>query len=483
MLFILSARRPNRATRRRPRSHPRDRLLIAVGGATGHLGAYRLEAVIGRGATSTVYRARRAGDVTNQVVAVKRQSPQASPEVVGRLQQEADILARLDHPHIVRVLELVPDGAGVAIVMQHAPGGSLATLLAAKGGLSAEEVVKVAAPLADALAWAHRRRVVHGDVKPANILFTSGGEPLLSDFGAARPAGQADAGVELLGTSGYVDPAVLGGARPDERSDVYGLGAVCHEMLTGRPPATGAGTGATALSFPAEGPAALATVLRRALAPSPADRYASAEDMATALRDAVRATPARSGPVGPGGGDRRTGRSLPSPAGPPTRSFGPRPPRPATPRGPGPSRPRRRLAVVVSVGLTLVAVAGGAVVSTPTGTSRPTSGQCPPVNTPLRADVDGDGCPSPVAWSGNVLEVEGHRYRLGEPGDTVVLGDWDCDGRDTPALYRPGGAVFFYDGWAQDGRPLPAASRGDHLPAGRPEVRHGEDGCDRVVVR
>lgn len=71
----------------------------------------------------------------------------------------------------------------------------------------------------------------------------------------------------------------------------------------------------------------------------------------------------------------------------------------------------------------------------------------------------------------------------GPEGDTVLVGDWDCDGRDTPALYRPGGQVFLFDAWAEEGEALPAASRGEHLKDGQPEVDHGEDGCDQLVVR
>jgi serine/threonine protein kinase len=123
----------------------------------------------------------------------------------------------------------------VALAMQFAPGGSLADLLAQRGRLAPGQVVAVAAPIAEALASAHRRGVVHGDVKPANVLFTSDGEPLLSDFGVARTLGQVTSD-QVSGTAGYLAPELLDSARPDPRTDVYSLAVVCYQALTGAPP-------------------------------------------------------------------------------------------------------------------------------------------------------------------------------------------------------------------------------------------------------
>ncbi|MDQ3575147.1 MAG: protein kinase, partial [Actinomycetota bacterium] len=247
---------------------------------------YELEAVIGTGSTSTVYRARRGGG-SGQVVALKRLLRSGKPEVAQRLREEAAALAALDHPHVVRVLGVVADGAGAAMAMEHAAGGSLATLLARRGTLAPAEVVAVAALLADALAAAHRRGMVHGDVKPANILLTSAGEPVLADFGIARPtAGPDPGGTTLMGTTGYMGPEVLEGARADERSDVYALGAVCYEMLCGGPPDGDAGGRPEA---PAPPP--LAGVVERSLARRPCDRFADMESMAAALRAAATGLP------------------------------------------------------------------------------------------------------------------------------------------------------------------------------------------------
>ena len=182
---------------------------------------------------------------------------------------------------------------------------------------------------------------------------------------------------------------------------------------------------------------------------------------------------------GPGPGDGGDGDGA-------TRPFGPRPPRAlpprASPRPPALTPGRRRWAPALALAGVAGAAGAVALVVGLRGPARPEARACPAVAAPVTADVDGDGCASALAVSGNVVEVEGRRYELGQPGDVVVVGDWDCDGRDTPALYRRGGAVFFFDGWAEEGRPLPAASRG-YLPDGEPEVRRGDDGCDRLVVR
>ena len=181
----------------------------------------------------------RSTDPLARLVALKRVGGAHREDDASRLEREASILAELDHPHIVRVLEVVQDGDGVALAMQFAPGGSLADLLAERGRLTPGQVVAVAAPIADALASAHRRGVLHGDVKPANVLFTSDGEPLLTDFGVARTLDQVTSD-HISGTAEYLAPELLDGAPPDVRADIYSLGVACYEALTGRPPYTGA---------------------------------------------------------------------------------------------------------------------------------------------------------------------------------------------------------------------------------------------------
>ncbi len=279
---------------------------------------YTLEGVVGRGSMGTVWRARQVAS-DGRVVALKR-VPAGDPLLAERLRREGRALARLDHPHVVRVLEIVPDGDGVAIAMQYAPGGSLADRLARQGRLAPGDAVAVLAPIADALGSAHRHGIVHRDVKPSNILFTSDGEPLLSDFGIARSSAERPLtapDVRGLGTAEYLDPAVADGAPPDARSDVYALGTVAYEVLAGRRPFTGgpplavlrAADRGQAPPLGPDVPPALARAVATAMARDPRDRYPDAGSFADALRAAAPPAPApraprpspRAGRFGPAG--------------------------------------------------------------------------------------------------------------------------------------------------------------------------------------
>jgi hypothetical protein len=200
------------------------------------LPGYDVQALLGFGATGEVWRARHVA--TGETVALKRLRDGADPAAVDALRREASLLRSLDTPYVVRLREVVGTGADAVLVLDHAAGGSLATLLARRGSLEPGEVVTIGGPLAQALAAAHSRGLVHGDVTPSNVLFTEDGMPLLSDLGLARVAGERLATVD--GTAEYVDPAVAAGGDPDAAADVWALAAVCHHMLAGTPPHDGA---------------------------------------------------------------------------------------------------------------------------------------------------------------------------------------------------------------------------------------------------
>ena len=486
------------------------------------IAGYRLEALVGRGSTGTVWLARRDGPV-DHAVAVKRVAA-ADRDAVDSLRREAEILATLDHPHVVDLLDLIDDPPGLALVMPLARGGSLRRLLDECGTLAAGQAVAVLAPIADALASAHRRGVVHGDVKPANLLFTSDGEPLLADFGVARHLGaRALPHLPLRGTAAYLDPALLDGAAPDGASDVYALGVVAYEALTGRRPHRGTDAEVLAAADAASHqplaaissvPARLAAVVDAMLARD-ARRRPPAVELAARLEAAVEPGdlalpgPAVRHPVEDSGGG--------------TRLFGPRPPAPPTSP---PSRDRWSVAAVVAAVVAVLAVVGAWWVqreapSAATGRAAGATADqhhrperaltpCPSVvarddeggRALPRADLDGDGCPDDSSWDGRRLVTwlstdRGRRraFRVGEPGDRVVLGDWDCDGTASPALYRPDtGEVLFASRLATEVGERVYAARVDRrarggqprrvaLPGGCDEVRIGPTGRIRPVGR
>ncbi|TAL15904.1 MAG: serine/threonine protein kinase, partial [Frankiales bacterium] len=199
---------------------PVERWEAAAVSEVWSLPGFDVQCLLGFGATGEVWRAVELA--TGETVALKRLREGADADALRR---EAALLAGLDTPYVVRLRAVV----GSVLVLDHAAGGSLAALLARRGALDPGEVVTIAAPLAQALAAAHARGLVHGDLTPANVLFTADGMPLLSDLGLARLAGQRLATVD--GTAEYVDPAVAAGGEPDAAADVWALAAVCHHLL------------------------------------------------------------------------------------------------------------------------------------------------------------------------------------------------------------------------------------------------------------
>ena len=149
------------------------------------LPGYEMEALLGHGSMGCVRRARCAW-ADGAVVAVKWVPMAGDPSVAAGVRQEAELLNSLQHPHILRILDVIDNDAGLAVVTEYAEGGSLAEVMAGEGRLPWARMAKLAIAVADALDAAHRHGVLHGDLKPSNILLTAGGAPLVSDFGLAR---------------------------------------------------------------------------------------------------------------------------------------------------------------------------------------------------------------------------------------------------------------------------------------------------------
>ncbi len=201
-------------------------------------GRYRLDAEIARGAIGVVYRA--VDITTGEPVAVKLLRPEAAaaPDLVSGFLAEAEILAALDHPGIVRVRNLVTGDGVTALVMDLVSGPDLRRRLRTGGPLPAQRAAAVVAQVADALGYIHALGITHGDVKPGNILLPDDGGPVrLADFGVARRAGEP-AG-PTLATPEYVAPEVVAGEAPSQSADVYALGIVIYELLCGRSPYRG----------------------------------------------------------------------------------------------------------------------------------------------------------------------------------------------------------------------------------------------------
>ena len=201
---------------------------------------YEMIREIGRGGTSVVYLARERATNTDVAIKLIRAKYLEDDEALGRFTREAQFLERLVHPNIVRVRAVLDLGeAGIAIVMSHVPGRSLKELILAEGRLSPDRAERFTRDIARALGTAHAMGIVHRDVKPENIFVDAEDRPLLADFGLARSmSGDSQltmAGV-AIGTPAYMAPEQIEGGSLDARGDVYSLGLVAWEMLSGHRP-------------------------------------------------------------------------------------------------------------------------------------------------------------------------------------------------------------------------------------------------------
>ncbi|MDQ1396920.1 MAG: serine/threonine protein kinase, bacterial, partial [Acidimicrobiaceae bacterium] len=198
---------------------------------------------LGAGSTGTVFLATSTQPGSTQV-AVKLLHPQLSANlaVVRSFLEEHRILVELQHPNLASVIDLVVEDGALAIVMELIPGGDLRQILSVPGGLRPRQAFTIAAQIAGALAYVHQAGVVHRDVKPENVLLEEvpGGDPRvrLTDFGIASlaHAGDAESGSPWLGTPRYLAPELPRGEAPGPASDMYALGCLLYEMLTGRTP-------------------------------------------------------------------------------------------------------------------------------------------------------------------------------------------------------------------------------------------------------
>ena len=268
--------------------------MAALGDVLG--GRYRLVELLGQGGMATIYRATDSQLGRDVAVKVLHREHGRDPDFVARFRQEAQAAAALSHPGIVGVYDFGTDDEGPYLVMELVDGEDLASVLRRNGPLPPRQAARLVAEVGRALNAAHERGIVHRDVKPANIMLTATGRVKVTDFGIARA--WADAGLTLPGTTlgsvHYFSPEQALGQPVTAASDVYSLGIVLYELLTGRRPWEGDSAAAVAMariSAPPPRvsgvrpsvPPALEAIDRMALAPDAADRFASAGAMADAL--------------------------------------------------------------------------------------------------------------------------------------------------------------------------------------------------------
>jgi serine/threonine-protein kinase len=246
---------------------------------------------------SSVYRARDTLLERNVALKIMHEHHLEDDDYVERFQREARTVAQLSHPNIVTVIDRGEDDGRPFIVFEYVDGDTLDQLVQRDGALPVEEALRIAIGAARGLAFAHRQGHVHRDVKPQNILLNGGGQPKVTDFGISRALdvkkGVTQTGT-VLGTSNYIAPEQASGEKATAQSDVYSLGVVLFELLTGRRPFSGDNFVAVAMKHINEVPPTVAELRRdvpprvsaavaRALEKDPRDRFASMEAFAAEL--------------------------------------------------------------------------------------------------------------------------------------------------------------------------------------------------------
>ncbi|MBL8064063.1 MAG: serine/threonine protein kinase [Anaerolineales bacterium] len=265
------------------------------------LGAYRIIKQIGEGGMATVYKAYQLSMDRNVAVKVLPGQLAESEEFVKRFKQEARIIARLEHPHILPVFDYGEENGIAYFVMRYLEAGTLKEKMKA-GALSLDEIDRIFEQLTEALGYAHAQGVVHRDLKPANVLVDSGGNLFLTDFGIAKILESASPRLTqteaIMGTPDYISPEQAAALNVDQRSDIYSLGVILYELVTGRVPFVADTPLAVILkhisdplpppsSVKRDIPRSIEEVILKALAKDPDDRFANTDEFLSAWKQAL----------------------------------------------------------------------------------------------------------------------------------------------------------------------------------------------------
>ena len=266
------------------------------------LGRYEILAVLGKGAMGVVYRAK--DPLLNRTVAIKTVNMSTDQEEMedyeARFNQEAKAAGGLNHPNIVTIHDIGRSGTVAYMAMEFLEGRELRTLMKPGEPLAPALALEITAQVAEGLAFAHQRGVIHRDVKPANIMILDSGMAKITDFGIARMRSaevKTQTGI-VLGSPRYMSPEQVAGKRAEPRSDIFSLGVIFYEMLTGKPAFTGDDVTSVMYqilnvvppppsSINPDVPPVLDFVVAKALAKTAEDRYQDAGDLARDLRDST----------------------------------------------------------------------------------------------------------------------------------------------------------------------------------------------------
>ncbi|MDH4272515.1 MAG: serine/threonine protein kinase [Candidatus Aminicenantes bacterium] len=268
------------------------------------IGKYKILGILGKGGMGIVYKGLDP-DIEREV-AIKTirfdtlTDGMEKEELLTRVIREAKAAGRLNHPNIITIYDVARDKDLTYIVMQYIDGSNLQALIESGKAISPQEIIDILKPVADALDFAHRGGIVHRDIKPANIMIDNTGKPFLADFGVARieTSTMTQAGT-TVGTLSYMSPEQVKGQTVDKRSDIFALGVILYELLTGKKPFGGDNMSTIVYRIVHEEPEriteinkdlppAYESVVRRALAKNPEDRYQSCRELIADLEDPGR---------------------------------------------------------------------------------------------------------------------------------------------------------------------------------------------------
>ena len=294
------------------------------------IGRYEIKGELGRGGMATVYRAYDPSFEREVAIKVLPRELMHDPQFRDRFRREIKTIASLEHPAIVPVYDVGEEDGVPYFVMRYMPGGSLSQWIE-KGKFSLEDAARIIERLSSALAYAHKVGLIHRDLKPDNILFDNNGDPFISDFGVAKITNSSTnmTGSGIIGTPAYMSPEQAQGEKVDNRSDIYGLGVIIFQMLSGHQPyeaTTPMGVAVKHITDPVpeilkDNPnlgAQADTIIKTAMAKDPSLRYQTATELAQALTEAafgkkggtragtqVASSSGKAAPAAAGGGSNR----------------------------------------------------------------------------------------------------------------------------------------------------------------------------------